>query len=232
MSKFPVPISGEKIPHGWFANLVRFVNSLTLRGDGRYTMVSHNETGTTVTLTPAVKNAIERTGGTPGGSGANQDLSVSVSGNTATIGLSGSTATAEFVGTGAVTLSENIDGQIEVNVPGGTGGTVVFFPDYGSTPINVAANTIYQYGQDMWLIGSVGLYTDSSHGFPSSVYLKIYSESGSFIRDVILFEDSGMTSYNMNNGTSHSVSIPMTHGYQYKITTAGSIEFDLKIYYT
>lgn len=69
MSKFPVPISGEKIPHGWFANLVRFVNSLTLRGDGRYTMVSRNESGTTVTLTPAVKNAIERTGGTPPGSG-------------------------------------------------------------------------------------------------------------------------------------------------------------------
>lgn len=70
MSKFPVPVSGEKIPHGWFANLVRFVNSLTLRGDGRYTMVSRNESGTTVTLTPAVKNAIERTGTPPGGGGA------------------------------------------------------------------------------------------------------------------------------------------------------------------
>lgn len=69
MSKFPVPVSGEKIPHGWFANLVRFVNSLTLRGDGRYTMVSRNESGTTVTLTPAVKNAIEHSGGTPPGSG-------------------------------------------------------------------------------------------------------------------------------------------------------------------
>ena len=69
MSKFPVPVSGEKIPHGWFANLVRFVNSLTLRGDGRYTMVSRNESGTTVTLTPAVKNAIERSGGTPGSTG-------------------------------------------------------------------------------------------------------------------------------------------------------------------
>ena len=74
MSKFPVPVSGEKIPHGWFANLVRFVNSLTLRGDGRYTMVSRNESGTTVTLTPAVKNAIERSGGTPpGGGGAGGD---------------------------------------------------------------------------------------------------------------------------------------------------------------
>ena len=69
MSKFPVPVSGEKIPHGWFANLVRFVNSLTLRGDGRFTMVSRNESGTTVTLTPAVKNAIERSGTPPGGGG-------------------------------------------------------------------------------------------------------------------------------------------------------------------
>ena len=231
MSLFPIPVSGQPIPRGWFARLVRFMNSLILRGDETYLSVKHTAEGTLIRPTNYLIEQLTKSGGTPGGTGAPQHLTVDVSSNTATIGLSGSTSTVDFVGTGAVTFSENIDGQIEVNVPGGTGGTV-FFPDYGSTPINVAANTIYQYGQDMWLIGSVGLYTDSSHGFPSSVYLKIYSESGSFIRDVILFEDSGMTSYNMNNGTYHSVSIPMTHGYQYKITTAGSIEFDLKIYYT
>lgn len=122
MSKFPVPVSGEKIPHGWFANLVRFVNSLTLRGDGRYTMVSRNESGTTVTLTPAVKNAIERSGGTPPDSGGGADgIEADVTGGTASITLTGGTGSVNITGTGAVTITKNTNtGDIEINATGGT----------------------------------------------------------------------------------------------------------------
>ena len=60
---FPVPVSNNKIPRGWFAALVRFMNSLLLRGDGRYFAVTHTTEGTTIKPTPALIQALERSGG-------------------------------------------------------------------------------------------------------------------------------------------------------------------------
>lgn len=113
LGKFPVPPSGHPIPRGWFGRLVRFINSLILHGDGQYLTVKHTLDGQTITPTPALLQALGNGGAPPaGGSGANQDLSVSVSGNTATVGLSGSTNTVQFVGTGDVNISGNPSGQI------------------------------------------------------------------------------------------------------------------------
>ena len=70
---FPVPVSNNKIPRGWFAALVRFMNSLLLRGDGRSFAVTHTTEGTTIKPTPALIQALERSGGAApsesGGSG-------------------------------------------------------------------------------------------------------------------------------------------------------------------
>lgn len=128
---FKVPVSGQKIPRGWFAALVRFVNSLILRGDGTWTQVSRDESGTSITLTAAAIEALTRPASGAPGSGSNQDLVISVSGNTATIGLSGSTATAQLVGTGSVSVTGNTSGRIEIGVSGGTSGGSSY-PVWGS----------------------------------------------------------------------------------------------------
>ena len=68
MTPFPAPVSGQQIPRGWFARLVRFVNSLILHGDESYTEVKHTYAGTFVTLTAAARDALDRATGRPGGS--------------------------------------------------------------------------------------------------------------------------------------------------------------------
>ena len=67
--EFPIPVSGQPIPSGWFARLVRFMNGLRVHGDGRYVMVSQGPSGRTVSLSPALLQALGRTG-TPPGSGS------------------------------------------------------------------------------------------------------------------------------------------------------------------
>jgi hypothetical protein len=54
-----------------------------------------------------------------GGGGANQDITSTVAGGTAFVGLTGSTASAAFVGTGNVTISGNTNGEIEIGGGGG-----------------------------------------------------------------------------------------------------------------
>lgn len=138
MTPFPAPVSGQPIPRGWFARLVCFMNSLILHGDGSYTEVKHTDAGTFVTLTAAARDALERATGRPGGSGGTQDLTASVSGNTASVGISGSTSAVEFVGTGAVTLTGNTNGQVEIH--GATsGGTPSGYPAWKS----LVPETIY-----------------------------------------------------------------------------------------
>lgn len=167
MSKydFKVPVSGQKIPHGWFAALVRFMNSLILSGDGRYTMVDRNESGTTVTLTPAVIDALNKaSGGTPaagggGGGDTPQDLTVDVTGNTATVGISGSTATAQFVGKGDVSISGNTNGQIEINVSGGGS----YFPDWDNMHVQPI---VFSYDE--------GATQSNPYVLPYSGFLQVY----------------------------------------------------------
>lgn len=69
MSLFPVPVSGQKIPSGWFGRLVRFINSLVLRGDGSYLSVTHTPEGTFIAPTATLINALERTGRAPASGG-------------------------------------------------------------------------------------------------------------------------------------------------------------------
>jgi len=80
MYGFQVPVSNKPIPRGWFAALVRFMNSLILRGDGQYFSVTHTTEGTTINPTPALLQALERAGGAApsegggGGGGGSTDF--------------------------------------------------------------------------------------------------------------------------------------------------------------
>lgn len=100
------------------------------------------------------------------GGGATQDISATVSGNTASIGLSGSTATVELVGTGDVTITGNTNGQIEFNATGGTP-SGIGAPNYANpivdrgsvalrTPYGNYANVAYLVGAVVSVIESVG----------------------------------------------------------------------------
>lgn len=95
MFGFPVPVSNKTIPRGWFAALVRFMNSLLLRGDGRYFAVTHTTEGTTIKPTPALIQALERSGGAApsAGGGGSYGLQAAIYGGTSSIQLvPGSTA--------------------------------------------------------------------------------------------------------------------------------------------
>jgi len=67
--KFPVPVSGQPIPKGWFARLVRFINSLVLSGDEQYVMVKRTDGGTTITLTPSFVNDLKNAAAPAAGGG-------------------------------------------------------------------------------------------------------------------------------------------------------------------
>ena len=67
--RFPIPATGSIIPKGWFARLVAFINSLVVQGDGRYTLVNRSAAGTSVTLTPSLINALNRSAAPSAGGG-------------------------------------------------------------------------------------------------------------------------------------------------------------------
>lgn len=70
MKRFPVPVTGQPIPKGWFARLVNFMNGLILSGDGSYVEVNYGDKGATITLTAAAKNKLDRASGSPPGGGS------------------------------------------------------------------------------------------------------------------------------------------------------------------
>lgn len=202
MNLFPAPVSGQPIPRGWFARLVRFMNTLILHGDGSYTQVKHTDDGTFVTLTPAAIDALNRASGRPGG-GANQDLSVSVSGNIATVSISGSTSAVEFVGTGAVTLTGNTNGQVEIGASGGTA-SAAGFPNFGAelvTEGSMVYNTTYgPFAQNAYLIGEVTSVIDGQQRGNLSVYLS----GGTIAKTVHLFDV-----YRDNPSSSDILGVPV-----------------------
>ena len=69
LDKFPVPVTGQEIPKGWFARLVSYINSLVLHGDGQYLAVSHNMSGTTIKPTPALLQLASGRGAAPSSGG-------------------------------------------------------------------------------------------------------------------------------------------------------------------
>ena len=190
LDKFPVPVSGQKIPGGWFARLVSFINSLVLHGDGQYLTVKHTQAGQTIAPTPALLQALGQRGAPPaaGGGGGATGIESDVTGGTASITLTGGTGSVNLVGTGNVTLSENADGEIEINSAGG-GGAVIGFPDYANPlATNVYYNTTYPgtayADQSIWLIGCINSVFDPNN-YALSAHVEI-SISNGIITNTIL----------------------------------------------
>jgi hypothetical protein len=231
LEKFPVPVSGQPIPRGWFARLVTFINSLVLRGDNQYFAVSHSNAGTTIKPTKKLVDLLDARGGAPA-SGSVQDLSVSVTGGTATIALSGSTDTVPVVAGSNVNITGNTNGEVVVSATGGTG-TNLFFPDYATSPVSITDGTVYPVSADSWLIGTAGLYKTSSTGFPAYVTLKIYSSDGTtIVRTFDLISDTGIfgSSYNSNQPFDIPVCRPIKAGYQIEVIKSGAASFNLSLF--
>ena len=219
MRLFPEPASGQQIPRGWFARLVRFMNTLVLHGDGSYTQVKHTDDGTFVTLTPAAIDALNRAGGSAPAAVANQDLSVSVSGNTATVSISGSTSAVQLVGTG------------DVNISGNTSGQIVFsgsaFPNWGNlstqsiTPIWDSAGQmtpiIFQYSGYLSIHiqpSTTSIGTDGTQGRNLYCYLRIDNKQlFSFQRDYYMEKlQGGETETYLDITSQDSQLIPVCAG--------------------
>lgn len=173
--KIPHGLNFKKAVLGTLNALIDYLNSNWLQvGSGLN--IRRTPSGTIIELSKRQSSAPQGSGG--GSGGVVQDLSVSVSGNTASIGLTGSTATAELVGTGDVNLSGNTNGQIEIGVTGGTGG--VRFPNYisplvprgGVLPSTTYPGTAYT-AQPVWLIGTLTAFPNSIGEVALSVVVSI-----------------------------------------------------------
>lgn len=156
----------------------------------------------------------------------------SVSGGTASVTLTGGTGSVNFVGTGAVSISGNTNGEIEINATGGTS-TAQQFPDYADSVVPISAGTAYPVVYDSWLIGTVGLYKTDSSAFPTEITLHILNQTGTTtVRSLTLFADTGtfMGSYVSYNNFKIPVFCPIRGGGQIEIYATGSYAFDLSLY--
>ena len=86
--------------------------------------VRETPSGTIVEL--AKKEAPTINNNIGGGGGVAQNISATVSGNTATVALSGSTSSVEVVGGSNVSITGNTNGQVVVSATGGTAGYPVW----------------------------------------------------------------------------------------------------------
>jgi len=141
--KFPEPVSGQPIPRSWFARLVRYINSLRPRGDGRYITVSRTPDGATISPTPALLQLVS--GGAPGESGSGATgIESDVSGGTASIALTGGTGSVNLVGTDGITLSEDQET-----------GTIEISGSSSSANVGISARPVGS-GADVYLNGGTG----------------------------------------------------------------------------
>ena len=218
LDKFPVPVTGQEIPKGWFARLVSFINSLVLHGDGQYLAVSHNMSGTTIKPTPALLQLASARGAAPSsGGGEPQDISASVDGGTASIVLSGSTSAVKLVGTGDVTISGNTEtGAIEINTTGGGGDICSFFPDYDHPIIptgQVEMDTAYSFATPVWVIGEVFAEADENRQLRGDLFItgiaNVFHAEGDFDSDACLDRA----------GSPVSLPVPANRSFQLMSTT-------------
>jgi len=164
---FPVPVSNKEIPRGWFAALVRFMNSLLLRGDGRYFAVTHTTEGTTIKPTPALIQALERTGGAApaaGGGGTTYGIEATIDGSTASVALveGGTASSISLVPTAPVTLTAGTDGELIIGATFSGGGFGA--PNYAdNNQVQVPFGTVTSVSYDGWIVGYIA-YDYTSYG--------------------------------------------------------------------
>jgi len=124
-------------------------------------MVRETPSGTIVELAKKQASPVNNTTG--GGTGVAQDISATVSGGTATVTLSGSTSSVEIVGgtSGNVAISENANGQVEIDAFAMTG-----MPDYSKFSTAefisvISGQTTKTYAYPVWLVGEAAKATSA-----------------------------------------------------------------------
>ena len=168
---FQVPVSGKEIPRGWFAALVRFVNSLLLRGDGRYFAVTHTTEGTTIKPSPALIQALERSGGAApsAGGGTTYGIQATISGTTASVTLvPGSTVTSlSLVPTAPVTLTAGTSGELIIGATVSSSGGLPG-PQYDGWSAYYEPGVYYEFQTDGWVYGEVDIDYNYTHSNPDA----------------------------------------------------------------
>lgn len=225
--RFPIPATGSIIPKGWFARLVAFINSLVLHGDGRYTLVNRSAAGTSVTLTPSLINALNRSAA-PSAGGAT-GIEAAVSGGTASVTLTGGTGSVNLVGTGGVTISGNTNtGEIEIfGSTGGGGGGSASYPAWGSLvaqTINPTWDATYE-NMDPEILGYSGfLYVSLAHvvslnesNREQEIYCYVYvdgKEIFAFQRNIVMepYVSGGTLSVTLADGGQLTTMVPVHSG--------------------
>lgn len=130
LDKFPVPVTGQEIPKGWFARLVSFINSLVLHGDGQYLAVSHNMSGTTIKPTPALLQLASGRGSAPssgGGGGGTIGFPNYAQGTAVVVNTSYHVTGGDIWIGGTVTVNSG-GGAVQVIISATAYGTALFEP--------------------------------------------------------------------------------------------------------
>ena len=183
--------------------------------------VEETPSGTIVRLagTPSGNAPVSKGGGT-GATG----IGATVTGGTASVTLTGGTGSVNLVGTGSVTLSENGNGEIEINATGG-GGAVIGFPDYLHPLVtSVQYNTTYPgtayADQSVWLIGMLNpIFDPNNYALPGHV--SITFTDGTYT-NTILIQDIYMNVSSNSNELETPVMLPIPAGVEFEITYSGS----------
>lgn len=237
---FPVPVSNDKIPRGWFAALVRFMNSLLLRGDGRYFAVTHTTEGTTIKPTPALIQALKRAGGAApaaGGGGATYGIEATIDGSTASIALveGGTASSISLIPTAPVTLTAGANGELIIgSTASGSGMVWPYYSDF-TNRVQVSGGTTYSTSSGGWIAGTVSavisgatLGQDSDYNVHVDLYdlqhstnslRLIVSQCYSAIKAV-----SGSTYYRTFPVIDSPVLIAVPPGYAFQFGSGYSIE--------
>ena len=238
MFGFPVPVSNQSIPRGWFAALVRFMNSLLLRGDGRYFAVTHTTEGTTINPTPALIQALERSGGaapSAGGAGTSYGIEAVIDGSTASIALvPGSTVSSlSLVPTAPVTLTSGANGELIIGSTASGGG--MSWPDYLNGGSSVEFDTSYTANSGGWLIGNIVFVSSiGTISQISSANIVLYLIKQNPAESILLGETQGVVSYFLNGNPVwdfcpkrfyYNVLIPP--GYTFRLETGSGFTWDL-----
>ena len=127
--------------------------------------------------------------------GTLQDISATVTGDTASLALSGSTSSVNFVGTGAVTISGNTNtGNIEINATGGTSTASLGFPDYSSGMAVSGGTTYGGYATDGWLIGDV-TSPNSAYATGDCECIVTLNGNGFSALSIVLLNTIGLTNF-------------------------------------
>lgn len=223
MDLFSVPVTGEKIPRGWFAHLVFFINSLRLRTSSNLFCVNHTEGGTTIEPTPALIQALERASAPVSGD-ITSGLTATVSGGTASVAVSGSSPLKIIPGSN-IRLSGGTNGELIVSAESslnyypiwGDLGPATLQVDWGQPAGNVSQITpiVLDYSGYLYIQCGPTISLNQSNGYSDWFTCFVYvdgQEVACFFKHSTFTLPSGMTDFEQTESFDQTQMIPVHLG--------------------